>query len=87
MKEYIWNIYLDLRQVVNDPNTASARVVMEVVRQLFTKLVQATRYAEPAARYCITVIEVHSIISLEDNGRWYYLCFILCFLSVLRYTR
>uniref|UniRef100_A0A6A7FU05 CBP80/20-dependent translation initiation factor isoform X2 n=2 Tax=Hirondellea gigas TaxID=1518452 RepID=A0A6A7FU05_9CRUS len=49
-----------LHQLLHAPNAASARVVMEVVRQLFNKLIQGSRYAEPAARYCIAVIEKES---------------------------
>lgn len=49
-----------LQQVLQSPDSATARVVMEAVRQLFNKLLQGTRYAEPAARYCIAVIEKES---------------------------
>lgn len=46
-----------ITKAATDPNGLSGRQLMEVVRHLFTRLVEATRHAEPAARLCISIIE------------------------------
>ncbi|XP_037074618.1 uncharacterized protein LOC119095864 isoform X3 [Pollicipes pollicipes] len=42
---------------VQDPNRLTGRHMMDLVRHIFTRLVEAARYGEPAARLCLTVIE------------------------------
>ncbi|KAF2367988.1 MIF4G-like type 3 [Trinorchestia longiramus] len=49
-----------LHLVLQRPDESGSRLHMEVMKLLFGKLVQGTRYAEPAARYCIAVIEKES---------------------------
>ncbi|KAK4304178.1 hypothetical protein Pmani_023865 [Petrolisthes manimaculis] len=51
------DVYASINRAMNDPNSVSARQVMEVVRHVFTRVVEATRHAEPAARLCITIIQ------------------------------
>ncbi|XP_071535665.1 uncharacterized protein [Panulirus ornatus] len=46
-----------ITKAMNDPNSVSARQLMEVVRHVFTRVVEASRHAEPAARLCIAIIE------------------------------
>ena len=40
-----------------DPNRLSARSHMELVRQIFSKVVETQRISELAARFCIFIIE------------------------------
>ena len=40
-----------------DPNRVSARTHMELVRQIFTKVVESQRISELAAKFCIHIIE------------------------------
>ena len=40
-----------------DPNRVSARTLMELVRQIFTKVVESQRISELAAKFCIHIIE------------------------------
>ncbi|XP_066985629.1 CBP80/20-dependent translation initiation factor-like isoform X19 [Macrobrachium rosenbergii] len=46
-----------ITKAMSDPNNVSARQLMEVVRHVFTRVVEASRHAEPAARLCIAIIE------------------------------
>ncbi|XP_050720505.1 CBP80/20-dependent translation initiation factor-like isoform X5 [Eriocheir sinensis] len=46
-----------ITRAANDPNSVSARQLMEVVRHVFTRVVEASRHAEPAARLCISIIQ------------------------------
>ncbi|XP_069956425.1 uncharacterized protein [Cherax quadricarinatus] len=46
-----------ISKAMTDPNSVSARQLMEVVRHVFTRVVEASRHAEPAARLCIAIIE------------------------------
>ncbi|XP_045107081.1 uncharacterized protein LOC123502000 isoform X3 [Portunus trituberculatus] len=46
-----------ITRATNDPNSVSARQLMEVVRHVFTRVVEASRHAEPAARLCISIIQ------------------------------
>ncbi|XP_047471668.1 CBP80/20-dependent translation initiation factor-like [Penaeus chinensis] len=46
-----------ITKAMTDPNSVSARQLMEVVRHVFTRVVEASRHAEPAARLCISIIE------------------------------
>ncbi|XP_042239726.1 CBP80/20-dependent translation initiation factor-like isoform X12 [Homarus americanus] len=46
-----------ITKAMTDPNSVSARQLMEVVRHVFTRVVEASRHAEPAARLCIAIIE------------------------------
>ena len=42
---------------VQDPNSLSARSHMELVRQIFTKVVETQKISELAAKFCIYIIE------------------------------
>ena len=44
--------------MVSDPDGAASRLVMEAVRNIFSRLIESSRYASPIARYCSYVIEV-----------------------------
>merc|ERR1712203_1125445 len=46
-----------IRQILEDPNRLSARSHMELVRQIFTKVVESQRISELAAQFCIYIIE------------------------------
>jgi len=46
-----------LAQSLEDPNSLSARSHMELVRQIFTKVVDSQKISELAARLCIYIIE------------------------------
>jgi len=49
-----------LRQVAADPKRATSRCVMDAVKQLFLCVVESSRYAAAAARYCAYIIELES---------------------------
>lgn len=51
------DVQTSITKAATDPNGMSGRQVMEVVRHIFTRLVEASRHAEPAARLCIAIIE------------------------------
>ncbi|XP_069188374.1 uncharacterized protein [Procambarus clarkii] len=51
------DVHNSITKAMTDPNSVSARQLMEVVRQVFTRVVEASRHAEPAARLCIAIIE------------------------------
>jgi len=51
------DVQLLIALAVEDPNRLTGRHMMELVRHVFTRLVEAARYGEPAARLCLTVIE------------------------------
>ena len=42
---------------LQDPNSLSARSHMELVRQIFTKVVETQKISELAAKFCIYIIE------------------------------
>ena len=42
----------------SDPNLLNARALMELVRHILERVVENRKYAEPAAKICITIIEV-----------------------------
>jgi len=46
-----------IKQCLEDPNRVSARTLMELVRQIFTKVVESQRISELAAKFCIHIIE------------------------------
>jgi len=46
-----------IKQSLEDPNRVSARTLMELVRQIFTKVVESQRVSELAAKFCIHIIE------------------------------
>jgi len=46
-----------IAQSLEDPNSLSARSHMELVRQIFTKVVESQKISELAARLCIYIIE------------------------------
>jgi len=46
-----------LRKIATDPDGAASRLVMEAVRNIFSRLIESSRYASPIARYCSYVIE------------------------------
>jgi len=54
----------DIQETVNraleDPNRLSGRSVMDLVRHIFGRVVEGRRYAEPAARLCMSIIERES---------------------------
>lgn len=55
--------------LLTDPNLLNARTLMELVRHIFDRVVENRKYAEPAAKICITIIEVHYSISLSLSFR------------------
>lgn len=46
-----------LAKAIEDPNLLSARTLMELVRHILEKALDSRKYAEPAAKICITIIE------------------------------
>ncbi|KAG8225507.1 hypothetical protein J437_LFUL005933 [Ladona fulva] len=46
-----------VRQAVQDPNELPARALMELVRNIFDRIAEDRKYALPAAKLCITIIE------------------------------
>jgi len=46
-----------IKQTLDDPNSLSARSHMELVRQIFTKVVETQKISELAAKFCIYIIE------------------------------
>lgn len=44
--------------LLTDPNLLNARTLMELVRHILDRVVENRKYAEPAAKICITIIEV-----------------------------
>ncbi|XP_043202575.1 MIF4G domain-containing protein B-like isoform X18 [Amphibalanus amphitrite] len=46
-----------LAQAVQEPGRLTGRQTMDLVRHVFTRLVEAARYGEPAARLCLAIIE------------------------------
>jgi len=46
-----------IKQAMEDPNRLSGRSLMELVRQIFTRVVENQKMAETAARFCISIIE------------------------------
>ncbi|GLH00182.1 Uncharacterized protein GBIM_06631 [Gryllus bimaculatus] len=46
-----------IHRAVDDPNKVSARMLMELVRQIMDRVVGSVSYALPAAKLCITIIE------------------------------
>lgn len=57
------DVQLSLSLAVEDPNQLSGRILMDLVKQIFNRVVEGTRYAEPAARFCINIIEVMGKLS------------------------
>jgi len=55
--------------LLTDPNLLNARTLMELVRHILDRVVENRKYAEPAAKICITIIEVHyfTFIILSKN--------------------
>ncbi|KAL2733667.1 CBP80/20-dependent translation initiation factor-like isoform X2 [Vespula maculifrons] len=49
-----------LLRAIDDPNLLNARSLMELVRHILERTVENRRYAEPAAKICITIIEKES---------------------------
>lgn len=48
VKKHVWS---------SDPNSVAARTLMEAVGHLVSRAVESPRYALPAARRCIAVVE------------------------------
>jgi len=48
--------------LLTDPNLLNARTLMELVRHILDRVVENRKYAEPAAKICITIIEVISFL-------------------------
>ncbi|XP_029676440.1 uncharacterized protein LOC115243505 isoform X1 [Formica exsecta] len=46
-----------LLRAIEDPNLLNARTLMELVRHILERVVGSRKYAEPAAKVCITIIE------------------------------
>ncbi|XP_012227028.1 CBP80/20-dependent translation initiation factor isoform X2 [Linepithema humile] len=46
-----------LLRAIDDPNLLNARTLMELVRHILNRVVENRKYAEPAAKICITIIE------------------------------
>ncbi|XP_076386425.1 uncharacterized protein LOC100878349 isoform X1 [Megachile rotundata] len=49
-----------LLKAIEDPNVLNARSLMELVRHILERVVENRKYAEPAAKICITIIEKES---------------------------
>ncbi|XP_026295251.1 ras guanine nucleotide exchange factor P isoform X1 [Apis mellifera] len=49
-----------LLKAIEDPNLLNARALMELVRHILERVVENRKYAEPAAKICITIIEKES---------------------------
>ncbi|XP_015520160.1 CBP80/20-dependent translation initiation factor isoform X1 [Neodiprion pinetum] len=47
----------NLVKAIDDPNLLNSRALMELVRHILDRVVENRRYAEPAAKLCITIIE------------------------------
>lgn len=55
---------------LTDPNLLNARTLMELVRHILDRVVENRKYAEPAAKICITIIEVcHFFFKIGRNNR------------------
>jgi len=50
-------IELAMKRALDDPNRLPGRTLMDLVRVVFQRLVEGQRMAEPAARFCIHIIE------------------------------
>uniref|UniRef100_A0A646QFT0 MIF4G n=1 Tax=Hemiscolopendra marginata TaxID=943146 RepID=A0A646QFT0_9MYRI len=66
-----------IRKALDDPNRLSPRQLMELVRHIFNRVIDNSRYAEPAARLCTTIIEKEKnetfLESLLNSCReWYH---------------
>ncbi|XP_065331649.1 uncharacterized protein LOC135934067 [Cloeon dipterum] len=46
-----------IERAVTDPNQLSSRSLMSLVRQVLQRVIESARYAAPAAKFCISVIE------------------------------
>jgi len=46
-----------IRKAMEDPNRLSGRSLMELVRTIFNRVMENQAMAEPAARFCISIIE------------------------------
>ncbi|XP_043281833.1 uncharacterized protein [Venturia canescens] len=46
-----------LIKAIDDPNLLNARTLMELVRHILERIIENRRYAESAAKICITIIE------------------------------
>ncbi|XP_015115024.1 MIF4G domain-containing protein [Diachasma alloeum] len=46
-----------LIKAIEDPNTLNSRALMDLVRHILGRIVENKRYAEPAAKVCIKIIE------------------------------
>jgi len=46
-----------VRRALEDPNRLAPRALMDLVRTIFQRVVDGNRVAEPAARFCISIIE------------------------------
>ena len=57
----VWSLTVKLiyisRKAMEDPNRLGGRTLMELVKTIFTRVVEQQRMAEPAARFCISIIE------------------------------
>jgi hypothetical protein len=50
-------LFIKLHHIA-DPNQLSSRSLMSLVRQVLQRVIESARYAAPAAKFCISVIEV-----------------------------
>jgi len=50
-------IELAMKRALDDPNRLPGRTLMELVRVVFQRLVEGKGMAEPAAKFCIAIIE------------------------------
>jgi len=61
--------------LLTDPNLLNARTLMELVRHILDRVVENRKYAEPAAKICITIIEVISFLlsfrKIDQKDRWW----------------
>lgn len=63
--------------ITSDPNAVSARTLMDAVGHLVSRAVESPRYALPAARRCIAVVERESTETFLESllntcQQWYH---------------
>jgi len=56
--------------LLTDPNLLNARTLMELVRHILDRAVENRKYAEPTAKICITIIEVHYFSFIIFSKNW-----------------
>lgn len=52
-------------KIISDPNLLNARALMDLVKHILERVVESRRYAEPAAKIVIAIIEVLAILKIK----------------------